>query len=232
MTNHTNKHSLSTLATSAVGAALALMVASCNASQGGFSGSVGNTPSGPPITSYRVLGTIGEPFSATVSNARSSWLVTGTVPLSMDICNNVTPAEIIAMKTANDTNLLSIEIINGQTLLGVASTSLPFGSVSLQTGGKLQNISPAADPDLRIFVAGPSRAPYTALVEDEQTGFVVKERAPTLIFFDTPNGKVDGTFFPNNRDFGKFDLTMTLGTPPNDEVVAHVVEGPTAFIRE
>jgi hypothetical protein len=90
----------------------------------------------------------------------------------------------------------------------------------------------AANPDLRIFVAGPAKAPYSALVEDSQTGFVIDDHAPTLIMFDTPNGKVDGNFFATNRNFGTFTLIMTLGTPPNNQVVATVVQGPNALIRQ
>ena len=209
-------------------AAFALSVAACNNNQGGFSGSVGNTPNGPPLTTYKITGVPGTPFNATVSNARSSWTLQGIVPLSMVICNNILPAEIIATKTSSDNNSLSIQIINGNTVLGSASTSEPGGNVSLQTGGKLQEISPPANPDLRIFDAGPTKAKYEALIEDSKVGFVVDERAPTLIFFDTPDGKVDGQFFPVNRDFGTFDLDMTL----NGVVVATVEAGPSAVIRE
>jgi hypothetical protein len=229
MAYHASRYFLRILAMSALGAAFALSVASCNNNQGGFSGNVGNTPNGPPLTSYRILGTPGTPFTATVSNARSSWLVQGNVPLSIIICNNVLPALIIATKTSSDNNLLSIEIINGTHVLNLASTSAPFGTVSLQTGGKLLAISPPASRDLRIFVAGPTHTSYTALVEDIQSGFVISDRAPTMIMFDTPNGKVDGTFFQSGgRDFGTFTLNMTL----DGVVVATVVAGPTAFIRE
>jgi hypothetical protein len=209
-------------------AAFALSVAACNNNQGGFSGSVGNTPDGPPLTTYKITGTPGTPFTATVSNARSSWTLQGNVPLSMVICNNILPAEIIATKTSSDNNLLSIQIINGNNVRGAASTTTPFQPVSLQTGGKLLEISPPANPDLRIFDSGPTKARYQALIEDSKNGFVVDERAPTLIFFDTPDGKVDGQFFPVNRDFGTFNLDMTL----DGSVVATVDAGPSATIRE
>ena len=212
----------------ALGAALALSVAACNNNQGGFSGSVGNTPNGPPLTTYKITGVPGTPFNATVSNARSSWTLSGNVPLSMVIANNVLPAEIIATKTSADSNKLSIQIINGNTVLGTASTTSPGGTIILQTGGKLLEISPAANPDLRIFDAGPSKAKYQALIEDSKNGFVIDERAPTLIFFDSPNGKVTGQFFPVNRDFGVFELDMTL----DGTVVATVDTGPNAVIRE
>ena len=228
MAYHTNKYFLRILGASALVAVLAISVASCNNNQGGFGGSVGNTPNGPPLTSYRILGTPGTPFTATVSNARSSWTLQGTIPLSMIICNNVLPARIIATKTSADTNLMSIEIINGNHVLETVSTQAPFGIVSLQTGGKAIPIAPHANPDLRIFVAGPVETNYTALVEDIQTGFVIKESAPTLIFFDTPNGKVDGTFFMNGKNFGTFTINMTL----NGAVVASVTGGPNVIIRE
>ena len=229
MSNHVSRNPLRLLAMGALGAALALSVAACNNNQGGFSGSVGNTPNGPPLTTYKITGTPGTPFNATVSNARSSWTLSGNVPLSMVIANNVLPAEIIATKTSSDSvNRLSIQIINGNTVLGTASTSAPDGTVSLQTGGKLQEISPPANPDLRIFDAGPSKAKYQALIEDSKIGFVIDERAPTLIFFDSPDGKVTGQFFPVNRDFGVFDLDMTL----DGSVVATVDAGPSAVIRE
>jgi hypothetical protein len=229
MTYHTIKHFLRLVGATALVAVLAISIASCNNNQGGFSGSVGNTPNGPPLTSYRITsGTIGTPFTATVSNARSSWTLQGTAPLSMIICNNILPARIIVTKTASDNSSITVSIINGSHLLQTASTSAPFGTVSLQTGGQAIPISPPANPDLRIFVAGPVATAYTALVEDIQTGFVIKEHAPTLIFFDTPKGKVDGTFFQNGQNFGTFTINMTL----NGVVVATVTGGPNVTIRE
>jgi len=228
MAYNAKKYFLRIFGASAFVALIAISVASCNNNQGGFSGSVGNTPNGPPLTSYRILGTVGTPFTATVSNARSSWTLQGTIPLSMIICNNILPARIIATKTAANNNLMSVQIANGSHVLQVAQTTAPFGIVSLQTGGTPLPIKPPANPDLRIFVSGPVGTAYTALVEDIQTGFVIKERAPTLIFFDTPNGKVTGTFFQNGKNFGTFTINMTL----NGVVVASVHMGPTATIRE
>jgi hypothetical protein len=229
MTHHAIRYFPRIVGATALAAVLAISIASCNNGQGGFSGSVGNTPNAPPLTSYRIVsGSIGEPFTATVSNARSSWTLQGTVPLSMIICNNILPARIIVTKTAADNNSITVQIINGSHLLQTASTSAPFGTVSVQTGGKAMPISPPASPDLRIFVAGPVGTVYSALIEDIKTGFVIKETAPTLIFFDTPNGKVDGTFFQNGKNFGTFTINMTL----NGLLVASVHKGPTARIRE
>jgi hypothetical protein len=229
MRHQAKKYFLRIVGAIALVAVLAISIASCNNNQGGFSGSVGNTPNGPPLTSYRILGgTVGIPFTATVSNARSSWTLQGNTPLSMIICNNILPARIIVTKTSSDTNSITVQIANGSHVLETASTSAPFGIVSLQTGGAPIPIKPPANPDLRIFVAGPVGAVYTALVEDIQTGFVIKEHAPTLIFFDTPKGKVDGTFIQNAGNFGTFHINMTL----NGAVVASVTGGPTVIIRE
>src|SRR5260370_42711645 len=187
MANHVGKYFLRTLGASALVAALVLSVASCNNNQGGFSGSVGNTANAPPLTSYRILGTPGTSFTATVSDARSSWTLQGTIPLSMIICNNVLPARIVATKTTSNNNLRSVEIFNGSHLLSTSSTQAPFGTVSLQTNGNAIAIAPAANPDLRIFVAGPAGAAYSALVEDIQIGFLIAPTAPPFLFFFSPN---------------------------------------------
>lgn len=211
---------------SALGAAIAFSVAACN-NQTGFSGSVGNTPNGPALASYDILGTVGTPFTTTVSDSRSSWTLQGVVPLSIVIANNILPAAIVATKTTSNSNLLSVEIINGGRVTDLQSTSAPFGAVSVQTGGTLSSIASPASPDLRIFVAGPAEQRYTALVEDITTGWVLDLRAPSFILFDTPDGKVDATFF-GRQNFGSFTLNMTL----NGVVVATVVHGPDATIRE
>ena len=212
---------------SALGAAMAFSVAACN-NQTGFSGSVGNTPNGPRLASYDILGTVGTPFTATVSDSRSSWTLQGVVPLSIAICNDLLPTEIIATKTTSNSNLLSLEIIIANHVAALQSTSAPFGTVSVQAGGgALSSIAPPASPDLRIFAAGPLNERYTAMVEDVTIGYVISARAPTLILFDSPDGKVDATFF-GGQNYPTFRLNMTL----NGVVVATVVHGPDATIRE
>jgi hypothetical protein len=211
---------------SALGAALAISIAACN-NQTGFSGSVGNTPNGPKLTSYELLGSVGTPFTATISDSRSSWTLQGNVPLSVTICNNILPARIVATKTASNNNLLSVEIITGNHVADLQSTTAPFGTVSVQVAGTLSTLPPPANPDLRIFAAGPANEHFQALVEDIDTGFIVQTRLPSVILFDTPNGKVDATFF-GNQDFGFFTLNMTL----NGLVVASVMKGPNATIRQ
>jgi hypothetical protein len=214
------------LSMSAIGAAIALGVASCN-NQTGFSGSVGSTPNGPKLSSYEILGDVGTPFTATVSDTRSSWTFQGNVPLSIFIANGVLPARIVASKTNTSGNLLSVEIIIGNHVASLESTTAPFGSVSVQVGGVLSTLASPADPDLRIFLSGPLNERYAALVEDIDTGFIINARAPTLILFDSPDGKVDATFF-GNQDFGTFTADMTLA----GQVVATVMKGPDATIRE
>jgi hypothetical protein len=211
---------------SALGAALIFSVAACN-NQSGFSGSVGNTPNGPPLASYNIVGTAGTPFTATVADSRSSWTFQGVTPLSVIIANNILPAEIIATKTTSNNNLLSVQIISGNHLGQNQSTSAPDGTVSVQIGGTLNSLPSHANPDLRIDLTGPQRLKYQALVEDINTGFVISARAPTLILFDTPTGKVDATFF-GPTDFVTFTAIMTL----NGVVVKKKTGGPNLTIRQ
>ena len=228
---------------SAIGAALIFFVGACN-NQTGFSGSVGNTPNGPPLASYEILGTPGTPFTATVSDSPSSgapggssWTFQGNVPLSVIIANNTLPASIIATKTTSNNNLLSIEVISGFHVAHLASTNAPFGTVSLQVGGSLGSISSPANPDLRIFLSGPADLSYQALVEDINTGFIISSRAPTLILFDTPSGKVDATFF-GPTDYTIFNANMTFctpvtpGVPCAPVVVVSERQGPNLTIRQ
>jgi len=224
--NQTMRYLARTAGMAALSIALALALPACN-NQSGFSGAVGNTPNGPRLASYEIVGTIGTPFTATVANQDSSWTFRGNVPLSVFICNDNTPAQLIATKTTSSTALLSAEIINANHVAQLQSTNAPFGTVSVQAGGTLTSIAPPADPDLRIFVSGPASQKYQALVEDSKSGFIISSRAPTLIVFENPDGKVDATFF-GAQDFGTFTVNMTLG----GIVVASVMQGPNATIRQ
>lgn len=211
-----------------IGAALAIYGASCN-NQTGFSGSVGNTPNGPKLPSYQILGTVGTPFTATISDDRSFWTLQGNVPLSIVICNPPTAsAQLVVSKTTSDDSLLSAELITGNHVKDLQSTTAPFGTVQVQNG-TLTSAPSAANPDLRINLLGPLNVKYNALVEDSDIGFILQARAPTLIVFDTPNGKVDATFFSGGRDFGKFTANMTLD---GGVVVPTVSGGPNLTIRQ
>jgi hypothetical protein len=212
---------------SLIGAAIAVCVAACN-NQTGFSGSVGNTPNGPKLPSYQILGTTGTPFTATISDSRSFWTLQGNVPLSISICNPPSnEAELTVTKTTADNSLLSAEIITGNHVKDVQQTMAPFGTVTVQVG--MQTAAPsAANPDLRIFLSGPLNVKYQALVEDIDTGFIIQSRAPTLIVFDNPNGKVDATFFgPNNHT--TFTADMILNGVVDVPMFSH---GPNLTIRE
>jgi hypothetical protein len=228
MKRETMKHFVRILSMGAIGAALAIYVASCN-NQTGFSGSVGNTPNGPKLPSYQILGTVGTPFTATISDDRSFWTLQGNVPLSIAICNPPTSnAQVVVTKTTSDNSLLSAEIITGNHVKDVQQTTAPFGTVQVQIGRQTTAPS-AANPDLRINLLGPLNVKYQALVEDSNTGFIIQARAPTLIVFDTPNGKVDATFFSGGRNFGNFTANMSLN---GEIVVPTVAGGPNLTIRQ
>ena len=189
-------------------------LSACNNNYIGFAGFVGNTKPTAPETIFRVLGTLGTPFTLLISNPRSSWQVSGAVPLNVVIINNdevngAAVARLVATKLSSDNNLLSLQIANGFNVLAASSTSAPYGTVSIQTGTPLQQIAPPANPDLRIFVFGPAGERFSGLIEDSQVGFVVNQRVPALFLFDSPNGKVDGNF-TQIQSFGPFAINMTL----------------------
>jgi hypothetical protein len=215
------------LSMSALGAVLAISIGACN-NQTGFSGSVGSTPNGPKLPSYQILGTTGTPFTATISDARSFWTFQGNVPLSIAICNPPSAqAQMVVTKTTADSSLLSASIITGNHIKDTQSTSAPFGSVQVQIG-RQTSVPSFANPDLRIFLSGPLKKRYQALVEDIQTGFIIQSTAPTLIVFDTPKGKVDATFFgPNNHTTFTADMTLN-----GVEVVPTTSGGPNLTIRQ
>ena len=212
----------------ALGAMLAISIGSCN-NQTGFSGSVGSTPNGPKLPSFQILSdTVGTPFTATISDDRSFWTFQGNVPLSVVIANPPSAnAQLVVTKTTNDNSRLTAEIITGNHVKDVQSNNAPFGTVQVQIGKG--NAAPgAADPDLRISLLGPLKLKYQALVEDIDTGFIVQARAPTLIVFDAPNGKVDATFFgPNNHTTFTADMTLD-----GQVIVPDESGGPNLTIRE
>jgi len=228
MTRRKMRHLVRTLSMSAIGAAIAVCVAACN-NQTGFSGSVGSTPNGPKLPSFQILGTTGTSFTATIQDDRSFWTLQGNVPLSIAICNPPTANALVTVTktTADNTSILSAEIITGNHAKDFQETTTPGATIQVQIGKQTTEPS-AADPDLRISLLGPIKVKYQALVEDIDTGFIVQARAPTLIVFDTPNGKVDATFFgPNNHT--TFTANMTLG---GEVVVPTTSGGPNLTIRQ
>jgi hypothetical protein len=174
-----------------------LMITSC----GGF-GAVdttlpGNTPNITAQTSFRIVGEIGTPFSATISDARSSWTIQGVVPLSIVIVNNVLPVRVSVNKLVSNNSLLSLEIINAFSVEQLASSTDNFG-VAVGNYGKVATFAPPAFPDVRFFVKGPTGELFDALVEDTKQGQIVEARAPAVLLFDSPaggnGGRVDATF--------------------------------------
>ena len=63
--NQTMRYLARAVGMAALSIALALALPACN-NQSGFSGAVGNTPNGPRLASYEIVGSIGTPFTATV----------------------------------------------------------------------------------------------------------------------------------------------------------------------
>jgi hypothetical protein len=174
-----------------------LLMTSC----GGFGSSnntaPGNTPNVSAQTSFRIVGRVGTPFSAKISDFRSSWNITGVVPLSIVIVNNKPPVRVSVNKLVSDSSLLSLEIINGFTVKQLASGTDNF-AVAVGSFGQVANFALPAVPDVRFFVKGPTNELFDALIEDTTMGQVVESRPPTLILFDSPaggtGGRVDGIF--------------------------------------
>jgi hypothetical protein len=174
-----------------------LLATSC----GGFGStnntSPGNTPNIAAQTSFRIVGRVGTPFSAKISDSRSSWDIKGVVPLSIVIIHNSPPIRVSVNKLVSDNSLLSLEIINGFTVKQLAASTDNFG-VTVGNFGKVGNFAPPANPDVRFFVKGPNVELFDALVEDTKQGEIVEARAPALLLFDSPaggnGGRVDATF--------------------------------------
>jgi len=171
----------------------------CNGFGSGNATQPGSTPNVAAQTSFRMLGNIGTPFVATVSDQRSSWVLQGVVPLNVIIANGNFPARIVATKLTNDNALLSVEVISGFGVSSISSTFANYGMVVGSLNGKLKAFAPPASPDVRFYVNGPANGVFNATVEDSTTAYVLQSRAPCVIFYDSPNnnsltGHVDGLF--------------------------------------
>jgi hypothetical protein len=187
-----------------------LLMTSC----GGFGSTnntaPGNTPNISAQTSFRILGKVGTPFSAKVSDARSSWDIQGVVPLSIIIVNNDPPVRISVTKLVSDDSLISVESINGFTIKQLASATDNFG-LAVGNFGNVGAFAPPASPDVRFWVKGPDLELFDALVEDTSQGEVLEARVPALILFDSPaggnGGRVDATFTAVTFG-GNFDIDL------------------------
>lgn len=198
--------------------AICLLTVSCNGSFGGTTIlSTSGIKNVPGQLSFRIVGTVGTPFTGIMSDLRSSWTFKGTVPTTYAIVNGQPPFRMIATKTVSNANLMSIEIINGFAPSMLASTVQRFGTISAQVGGTLATMAPRAAPDVRFIIQGPKIALVTGNVEDLHRSFAIEQRAPTVFLFDSPGGRVDGIFALNNPLVGPLDValfyTATSGQP-------------------
>ena len=191
---------------------------------------VGSTPNVPDQITFRVLGQIATPFSAVVSDARASWRINGVVPFSMVIVNQQPPSRMIVTKLANNSALLGGQIIKGFRVEQNASTSAPFGTLSIQTGGALAAIAPPAYPDVRFFVNGPTIETFTGLVEDKLKSFAFQQNAPTVFLFDSPSGRVDGSFNQVNH-LGPFTVDLYYHQPPTKPQVCVITDRTVVVVK-
>ncbi len=193
--------------------AIMMGVAACNL--GNTQLSVSGIPNVPGQLAFRAVGTVGTPFTAILSDARSSWRVQGTVPTTFAIVNPQLPARMIATKTVSNTNLLSLEVISGFYAQSLASSSQPYGIVQVQYGGTLTTFQPRAEPDVRFVLRAPQIALVTGNIEDLHTSFTIEQRVPTIFLFDSPQGRVDGIFNLNNLGAGSMTIQLLYTSGPN-----------------
>ncbi|MGH7987207.1 MAG: hypothetical protein ACREQX_13090 [Candidatus Binataceae bacterium] len=213
-------------------ATIMLLLAGCGGAFGvGNATSPGNTPNVASQVSFRIVGTVGTPFVATISDADASWVIHDAIPLSIVIIQNKYPARMVVTKTANDSSLLSAQIITGFKVQQLSSTSEPFGSAVVAINGTLNAFAPAANPDVRFVVTGPNTAVYDALIEQGNAGQVVQSRAPSLLLLDTannsdPTARIDGIF--NLVSFiGGFNIALSY----NGAVVRNAIGGTSASMK-
>lgn len=215
---------------------IATLLAGCGGGFGaGNSTSPGSTPNISQQTSYRIVGTIGTPFMATLSNTRSSWRLSGAIPMSIVVVNDKPPDRILVTKLSNDSRLLSVEIITGFNVKVLASTVDRYGVAvgAVPVGAPAQQLTAfasPANPDVRFYVNGPAVTIYDALIEDETQGNVVQSRAPSVILFDSPNsnssGRVDGIFNEVNS-LGPFSIDLVI----DGSLVATARGGTSATLK-
>jgi hypothetical protein len=192
---------------------------------GGFGGCVtGGTAS--PQTSFQILGDEGTPFTATIADTQASFVINGTVPLSVVLVNSHPPIQLSATKNDNDSALLSLELVFGSTVQQLASTSAPFGTVFVQTG-TLTASGPSANPDVRFLVKAPLGETFQSLIEDPSNGFIISATVPALLLFEGSQGKVDGQFI-QTENFGPFAIDLII----NGTVVAQASGAPNISIRQ
>ncbi len=191
----------------------AVLLGLCCAIPAACGGGVGSAVGGgsiAPATTFRIEGTSGTPFSATVTDSLASWKIAGIVPVNVEILDGLQPSAMFGSKLVGDQSLLSIAIYSGDTLADVVSTDEPFGSVTIQTGVGLTGIAPEAEPDTRFFVKGAPGDLFDGLIEDLHFGFSLVNVAPTLYLFENPTGRVDGLFVQEGVNYGPLDADLSI----------------------
>jgi hypothetical protein len=213
-----------------MGAVVATLLSGCSQGLGAFQTGVGNTPNSPPLAAFRILGQFGMPFTALVSDAHSSWKISGAVPMNVIIINNQTPVRMIVTKQSLGNGILSVQLTVGFTVQDVSSTSDPYGTTSIQnnlTNPGFDPPPPLANPDVRLFIKGPPSERFSGLFEDTTTGFTLNDRVPAMFLFESPDGAVDATL-QQIQNLGPFNVDLFL----NGDVVAHVTGSPVVTIRQ
>ena len=220
----------SKLSTAALCAALTILALTCGACGGAFGTAnpslPGNTSKVPGETSLWLLGTPGTPFQAVITDTAQSWTFRGVVPESVVIINNSPGVQMTVTKLTNSAALLSTELLSGITLLAETSTTDPFGTTVLQTLGGLKTIAPRANPNIEIFVKGPSSGLFTGLVEDLTLGFVVEGRSPCMFLFERPDGRVDAQI--NSLDLAGKVIVDVIN---DGAVVEQLSGGPNLLVK-
>jgi hypothetical protein len=210
--------------------ALAILAFACAACGGAFGTAnptaPGNTSKAPAEQALWVLGTPGTPFQALVTDSSQSWTFRGVVPEMVVIVNASPGEQMTVTKLSNNTALMTTELINGNTLVAEASTNDPFGTTVVQTFGGLAGNAPRADPDVRIFMKGPSGGLLNGLVEDLSLSFVFEARAPALFLFEHSNGRVDAVINSVDEAGVIFADALNNGLPVVEET-----GGPRLLIK-
>jgi hypothetical protein len=178
------------------------------------------------LTTFEITGDPGTPFNALISDTAASWQFNAVVPLTVAIANNQPPVRMVASKLTASNQLLSLEVISGVTIIELASTSDPFGSAAVQTGGILAQIAPPASPDVRFAVKAPVAELFTTLIEDQDNGFIANGVVPALFLFENPHGRIDG-LFSQIENFGNFDVDLII----NGAVVDTKIGGPDVTVK-
>ncbi len=210
--------------------ALAILAFACAACGGAFGTanptSPGQTSSIPQQASLWVLGTPGTPFQAVVTDSSQSWTFRGVVPESVVVINGSPGVQMTVTKLTNGAALLTAELISGNNLVAEESTNDPFGTTVVQTFGGLPGIAPNANPNVMIFVKGPSGGLINGLVEDLSLSFVVEARSPALFLFEHPDARVDAII--NSVDEGG---TIFADILSDGAVAVQAAGGPRLLIK-